>query len=143
MPISEQITQYEIEELGLALINSNTDTFFPLNGMDTRHFDRAVTVILSAPNYTSGSYVMTLQHADVQQAASFVDIPALSIVHPGGLITDDPTSIAVAALGVYARLAPYSTLSFIRAKVTSTGVTGDNGVLVTADKWPDTRPKKS
>ena len=142
MPISEQTTQYEPQQLGFDLVNAFTgNRFFPIDGFDTRHFDRAVTVTLVVLTHVSGSYELTLQHAEVGQAANFVDIPAISIVHPDGL-RPGLNSITVSAADVFARLAPYSTLNFVRAKMTTSGVgANDNLVSIYADKWPDTRPK--
>ncbi len=142
MPISEQITQYVPQQLGFELINNFTgDKFYPLNGFDTRHFDRAVTVSLVVLEYVAGDYVLSLQHSDVGQAASFVDVPAIANVHPDGL-QSSASSIVVSSVNVFARLAPYSTLNFIRAKVSISGVGAtDNFISIAADKWPDTRPK--
>ena len=136
MAIREKITQLDSILTPVQVINSDTDTFFPASGsIDTSAQGLAIICQLFYENHDTGVIVLTLQHSD-DASSGFVDIDEESTAHKNGL-RDTNVSDQIGANEAIVNLGPFSNKRFIRAKVTSTGATGDNDVRVLFNLFPE------
>lgn len=126
---SDQIPQQAMN----ADITTNTTT----NGtsIDTAHFDSGYMFFLDAPVYTDGTYVLSLE--DSPAGSTWTAVPSNKLIQ---VDTAVEITAATSPGDALKRLGAFSTDRYVRAVITSTGVTTGARIAVYAVKKSEIRP---
>lgn len=133
MAIREMVTKNDQLVVHDAAITSNTDTNTAI--VDTAAFDMGISFYMFATTYTDGTYTLSFQEGDAANLSDASTVPAEKLVQSASI-----SAATSAAGGSMAKVGLHSTARYVRAVITSTGVTSGATVTVAAQRFAETLP---
>ena len=136
MSVLDIVNNIKITYLDSVLVSSNGTQFS--NPINITNYDGGFFLVAIINDFTGGSSILTLQESD-ESGSGFVDVPANKLIDPNGT-GEIVLNGATPPLEPLAKLGGFSTKRFIRFKIVSTGIVGNNVYEIIATRNPEIKP---